>query len=114
MPSSLFAFRFAIFVVELTLKGEAPVPPVNLAGFPPVFTTLSVGPSRDVDPHQLVQPAGRKLQLGKPMMMGGTMQVAFPTKGTYRFTTHTLEMPGMGDVKTIGPDNKLHLTVKVV
>lgn len=67
----------------------------------------------DVDPHKLIQVAGTKVMLGKAMMTGDVAQISFPTKGVYKFTTRTLEMPGMAEVKTIGPDNHLMLTVNV-
>lgn len=67
----------------------------------------------DVDPHKLIQVAGPKVMLGKAMMTGDVAQISFPTKGVYKFTTKTLEMPGMAEVKTIGPDNHLMLTVDV-
>ena len=67
----------------------------------------------DVDPHKLIQVAGPKVMLGKAMMTGDVAQISFPTKGVYKFTTKTLEMPGMAEVKTIGPDNHLMLTVNV-
>jgi hypothetical protein len=59
----------------------------------------------DVDPHKLIQVAGPKVMLGKAMMTGDVAQISFPTKGVYKFTTKTLEMPGMAEVETIGPDN---------
>ena len=67
----------------------------------------------DVDPHKLIQIAGPKVMLGKAMMTGDVAQISFPAKGDYRFTTKTLEMPGMAEVKTIGPDNHLLLSVNV-
>jgi hypothetical protein len=67
----------------------------------------------DVDPHKLIQVAGRKVMLGKAMMTGDVAQISFPAKGVYKFTTKTLEMPGMAEVETIGPDNHLMLTVNV-
>lgn len=69
---------------------------------------------QDVDPHQLVQLGGPKLQLGGPMMTGDGTQVLFAKAGTYRLKTKTLEMPGMAEVETTGPDNTLMLTVRVV
>ncbi|MEO8290544.1 MAG: hypothetical protein ABI649_06060 [Gaiellaceae bacterium] len=69
---------------------------------------------QDVDPHQLVQLGGPKLQLGRPMMPGDGTQVLFAKAGTYRLKTKTLEMPGMAEVETTGPDNTLMLTVRVV
>jgi hypothetical protein len=65
----------------------------------------------DVDPHKLIQVAGPKVMLGKAMMTGDVAQISFPTKGVYKFTTRTLEMPGMAEVETQGPDNHLMLTV---
>ena len=67
----------------------------------------------DVDPHKLIQIAGPRVMLGKAMMTGDVAQISFPTKGVYKFTTKTLEMPGMAEVETIGPDNHLMLTVNV-
>ena len=67
----------------------------------------------DVDPHKLIQVAGPMVMLGKAMMTGDVAQISFPTKGVYKFTTKTLEMPGMAEVETIGPDNRLMLTVNV-
>ncbi len=67
----------------------------------------------DVDPHKLIQVAGPKVMLGKAMMTGDVAHISFPTKGVYKFTTKTLEMPGMAEVKTIGPDNDLMRTVNV-
>jgi len=67
----------------------------------------------DVDPHKLIQVAGPKVMLGKAMMTGDVAQISFPTKGVYKFTTRTLEMPGMAEVKTTGPDNHLMLTINV-
>ena len=68
---------------------------------------------QDVDPHKLVQVAGPRVMLGKAMMTGDVAQISFPTKGVYKFTTRALEMPGMEEVETIGPDNHLRLTVDV-
>ena len=69
---------------------------------------------QDVDPPQLVQLSGPELQLGGPMMMSEGTQVLFAESGTYRLETETLEMPGMEEVETTGPDNMLMLTVRVV
>jgi hypothetical protein len=71
---------------------------------------------QDVDAHQMLQFAGpMRLQMGKPMMTGHGMAFRFMKAGVYRLGTKTVEMPGMGgmDVKTIGPDNKLRLVVRV-
>lgn len=70
----------------------------------------------DVDPHQLMELAGpMHVRMGGPMMMNHGTTLSFPKKGVYRLGTHTVEMPGGGqmDVKTIGPDNKLRLVVTV-
>ena len=95
----------------------------------------------DVMPHRLLQLAGPSVRMrnlpassgmpmmgpgtsGMPMMgsqsagpgmmngMGAATRVAFARPGVYRFTTR----PGedyMAGVKTIGPDNRLRLTVVV-
>jgi hypothetical protein len=47
------------------------------------------------------------------MMTTHAMQMTFTKKGIYRFGTRTVEMAGMSDVKTVGPDNKLRLVVTV-
>ncbi len=47
------------------------------------------------------------------MMMNHGLTMTFTKKGIYRLGTHTVEMPGGLDVKTIGPDNKLRLMVTV-
>ena len=67
----------------------------------------------DIDPHQLVQVAGPPLGLHGHMMMGGIDKVVFRRPGLYSFTTKTVEMGPMMKVKTIGPDNKLRLSVRV-
>jgi hypothetical protein len=68
----------------------------------------------DVDAHQMMQFAGPShMRMGGPMMTSHIMKMTFTKKGTYRFGTRTVEMAGMTDVKTIGPDNKLRLTVTV-
>ena len=49
------------------------------------------------------------------LVLGSTGQVQLMQPGTYRLATKTVEMPGnsMPEVKTIGPDNHLRLTIKV-
>jgi hypothetical protein len=69
---------------------------------------------QDVDAHQLLELAGpMRLHMGGPMMTNHGTTIAFMKSGVYRLGTKTVEMPGMGmgDVKTIGPDNKLRLVV---
>jgi hypothetical protein len=85
---------------------------------PTMRMTLAAGgmlriTDEDVDPHKLIQVAGPKVMLGKAMMTGDVAQISFPTKGVFKFTTKTLEMPGMAEVETIGPDHNLQLTVDV-
>ena len=75
--------------------------------------TLSIM-DMDVDPHKMMQLAGpMPMQMGGPMMSNHGMKMTFSKKGIYRFATRTIEMAGMADVKTIGPDNKLRLVVRV-
>ncbi len=70
---------------------------------------------QDVDAHRLIQLSGStKLQLGGPMVTSHGMSVSFAKKGVYRFTTKTVEMPGMAmEAETVGPDNTLRLVVSV-
>ena len=75
--------------------------------------TLSIM-DMDVDAHRMMQFAGpMHLAMGGPMMTNHGMKMTFMKKGIYRFGTRTVEMSGMTDVKTIGPDNKLRLVVTV-
>jgi hypothetical protein len=75
--------------------------------------TLSIM-DMDVDAHQMMQFAGpTHMRMGGPMMTTHGMKMTFTQKGTYRFGSRTVEMAGMADVKTIGPDNKLRLVVTV-
>src|SRR6266511_3381394 len=70
--------------------------------------------NQDVDAHQLLQLSGpTKLHLGGPMMMNHGTTIAFAKRGVYRLKTKTVEMPGMAEVETIGPDNTLRLVVTV-
>jgi len=68
---------------------------------------------QDVDAHRLVQLAGPKIRLGGAMMMNHGKTLVFQKAGLYRFTTRVVEMAGMPEVKTIGPDHTLLLTVRV-
>ena len=68
---------------------------------------------QDIDPHGLVQVAGPKLQLKGHMMMGERQTITFKQAGVYRLKTRVIEMGKMINVKTIGPDNTLRLTVSV-
>jgi hypothetical protein len=68
----------------------------------------------DFDAHQLVQFSGpAHLRLGKPIMMNHQFTISFAKAGSYRLGTKTVDMPGVMEVKTIGADNKLRLTVAV-
>lgn len=75
--------------------------------------TLSIM-DMDVDAHRMMQFAGpMHMRIGGPMMATQQMKMTFTKRGIYRFGTRTVEMAGMADVKTIGPDNKLRLVVTV-
>jgi plastocyanin len=72
--------------------------------------------NNDVMPHKLLQLAGPKTAIAKANMsrMGAVAVVMFPRAGVYRFTTKFGEdYPSMGEMKTIGEDNVLRLTVVV-
>lgn len=68
--------------------------------------------NRDLVPHQLVQVAGPNLALQGHMMIGKTQLITFKQPGVYLFKDRVVEMGPM-NVKTIGPDNMLRLTVFV-
>lgn len=75
--------------------------------------TLSIM-DMDVEPHKMMQLAGpTHMHMGGPMMTSHGMKMTFTKRGIYRFGTRTVEMAGMTDVKTTGPDNKLRLVVTV-
>jgi hypothetical protein len=70
----------------------------------------------DAMPHKLVQLAGPKAKLIAPAMnhMSAQAKIIFGKKGTYRFTTKAGEdYPGMGEMKTMGKDHVLRMTVVV-
>lgn len=69
--------------------------------------------NQDIDGHTLIQTSGPRIALRVQMMMGHGTAVTFRQSGNYRFRTKTFEMPGMGDMKTIGPDHELMLVVQV-
>jgi plastocyanin len=72
--------------------------------------------NNDVMPHKLVQLAGPKATITKANMnkIGAVAVLAFPRAGHYRFTTKPGEdYSSMGEMKTIGEDNVLRLTVAV-
>jgi hypothetical protein len=69
--------------------------------------------NQDVDVHKLVQLAGPHVATGAKMPMNKSVVVRFARAGTYRFKTVTSEMEGMPEMKTMGPDYRLLLTVTV-
>jgi hypothetical protein len=68
---------------------------------------------QDIDPHGLVQVGGPKLAFIGHMMMGERQTITFKQPGVYRLKNKVIEMGSMPEVKTIGPDNSLRLTVTV-
>lgn len=68
---------------------------------------------QDIDPHGLVQVAGPKLAFRGHMMMGQSQTITFTKPGLYQLKSKVVEMGPMMEVKTIGPDNTLRLTVSV-
>lgn len=69
--------------------------------------------NHDVDLHKVVQLAGPRIATGARMNMNAVVRLRFAGRGAYRFKTVTSEMPGMMDMKTIGPDYQLVLVVRV-
>jgi plastocyanin len=69
--------------------------------------------NQDLDMHKLVQVSGPPTKAGAFMMMNQRVLVRFTTVGLYRFHTRVADMRGMPEAKTIGPDNKLLLAVRV-
>jgi hypothetical protein len=70
--------------------------------------------NQDVDAHRLVQVAGPKAKLMQAtMMMNGRGHIMFSKPGVYRFKTKVVEMEGMPEIETSGPDQNLVLTVTV-
>ena len=67
----------------------------------------------DIDPQGIVQLSGPKLNIRGHMMMGEQQTITFKRPGVYRLKNKVIEMGKMMDVKTIGPDNTLRLTVSV-
>jgi plastocyanin len=70
----------------------------------------------DVMPHKLVLTSGPALRLAHPLLshMGASLKVTLTRPGVYRFTTKAGEdYPSMTNLKTIGEDNVLKLTVVV-
>ena len=70
--------------------------------------------NQDVDLHRVVQLSGPRIATGGKMMMNSSLKLRFAKSGTYRFKTVTSEMPGgMMNLKTVGPDYRLLLVVRV-
>ena len=71
--------------------------------------------NNDMMPHRLVQVAGPKTIIMKPSMnhIGAVAVLMFPGKGVYTFRTKAGKDYGGMDMKTIGKDNVLRLTVVV-
>lgn len=68
--------------------------------------------NQDLDMHRLVQVSGPKTKTGPFLMMNQRVLLRFAKAGLYRFHTRVADMRGMPKAKTIGPDNKLVLTVR--
>jgi plastocyanin len=78
--------------------------------------TVAVVTNNDVMPHRLVQVSGPSTKLSAPAMnhMGAQSRIVFAKAGVYKFKTVAGEdYPGMDNMKTIGEDNVLRLTVTV-
>jgi hypothetical protein len=69
--------------------------------------------NQDIDMHKLVQVSGPSTRTGPFMMMNQRVSLRFTKAGLYRFHTRVADMRGMPEVKTIGPDHKLVLTIRV-
>jgi hypothetical protein len=67
--------------------------------------------NHDVDMHQVVQVAGPKIRTGPFMKMHEKVVLRFTKAGHYVFRTRVADMRGMPKAETIGPDNKLVLTI---
>jgi plastocyanin len=70
----------------------------------------------DIMPHKLILTRGPAVKfVGNAAMnhMGASVKVVFTKAGTYRFTTKFGEDYKGMDMKTVGEDNVLHLTITV-
>ena len=74
-------------------------------------STLTVV-NQDIDMHKLVQVAGPAVNAGPFLQTSQHVSLRFMKTGVYRFHTRVADMRGMPEVKTIGPDNQLVLTVR--
>ena len=65
--------------------------------------------------HRMMEGAGpAQMMLGGPMKQGQAQTLTFGKTGIYRFMTKVSPTSGMPHVATVGPDNTLRLTAKVV
>lgn len=62
--------------------------------------------------HKLVRLSGPKLALGKALSMNDDVTLAFQS-GVYKLLMKKVEMPGMPEFETIGPDHVLAMLVVV-
>ena len=69
--------------------------------------------NQDVDMHKLVRVSGPRINTGAFMMTSQRVTLRFAKVGVYRFHTRVADMRGMPEMETIGPDNRLVLTVRV-
>lgn len=69
--------------------------------------------NKDLDTHKLVRLAGPKIGLGKPLMTNDRVTLTFKTPGVYKLHLHQIEMEGMPEVATIGPDHFLAMVIVV-
>lgn len=70
--------------------------------------------NQDTDGQKLVQLGGpAKLKLPVALKMNGRARVTFAKAGIYRLGTKVFEVEGMPEVKTVGPNYVLRLTVVV-
>jgi len=69
--------------------------------------------NQDLDTHKLVRLSGPSIALGKPLSMNDRFTLRFSKAGIYKIRTKKVELPGMLEVKTTGPDRILALLVVV-
>ena len=63
----------------------------------------------------LVQTAGPRLALGNPRFAAGTTRtIVFRKAGVYRLVAKNVETSEEMGLQTLGPDNVLRLTVRIV
>jgi len=69
--------------------------------------------NQDIDAHRLARLAGPKIALGPVLEMNDRVTVTFKTAGVYKLHLHQVEMEGMPEVETIGPDHFLAMVIVV-